>query len=53
MLALRPTKLRSQRNINLWRIPLQLSLAAVLLCGITMIPDTLDAHVEKLGQRHG
>jgi hypothetical protein len=25
MLAQRPTKLRSQRDINLWRIPLQLS----------------------------
>jgi hypothetical protein len=29
MLAPRPTKLRSQRDINLWRIPLQLSLTAV------------------------
>ena len=40
--APRPTKLRSQRDINLWRIPLQLSLAAVALFGITMIPDILD-----------
>ena len=42
MRAPRPTKLRSQRDINLWRIPLQLSLAAVALFGITMIPDILD-----------
>ena len=42
MLAPRPTKLRSQRDINLWRIPLQLSLAAVALFGITLIPDILD-----------
>jgi hypothetical protein len=38
MLAPRPTKLRSQRDINLWRFPLQLSLAAVALFGITLIP---------------
>jgi uncharacterized membrane protein len=44
MLAPRPTKLRSQRDINLWRIPLQLSLAAVALFGITLIPDVLDKH---------
>jgi uncharacterized membrane protein len=42
MLAPRPTKLRSQRDINLWRIPLQLSLAAILLFGITVTLDTLD-----------
>src|SRR5258706_15836375 len=42
MLASRPTKLRSQRDINLWRIPLQLSLGAVALFGITLIPDILD-----------
>jgi uncharacterized membrane protein len=42
MLAPRPTKLRSQRDINLWRIPLQLSLAATALFGITLIPDILD-----------
>ena len=48
MLAPRPTKLRSQRDINLWRIPLQLSLAAVGLFGITLIPDTLD----KFGAIH-
>jgi uncharacterized membrane protein len=44
MLASRPTKLRSQRDINLWRIPLQLSLAAVVLFGITLIPDILDKY---------
>jgi uncharacterized membrane protein len=44
MLAPRPSKLRSQRDVNLWRIPLQLSLAAVALFGITMIPDTLAAY---------
>jgi uncharacterized membrane protein len=48
MFAPRPTKLRSQRDINLWRIPLQLSLAAVALFGITLIPDILD----KLGVIH-
>src|SRR5580698_2310154 len=44
MLAPRPTKLRSQRDINLWRIPLQLSLAAASLFGITLIPDILDKY---------
>jgi uncharacterized membrane protein len=44
MLAPRLTKLRSQRDINLWRIPLQLSLAAVALFGITLIPDILDKY---------
>ena len=33
---------------NLWRIPLQLSLAATALFGITLIPDILD----KLGVIH-
>ena len=42
MLAPRPTKLRSQRDVNLWRIPLQLSLAAVALFALTLIPDILD-----------
>src|SRR6201998_4516266 len=37
-----PTKLRSQRDINLWRIPLQLSLAAVVLFGITLLPSVPD-----------
>lgn len=40
----RPTKLRSQRDVNLWRIPLQLSLAAVALFAITLIPDILDKY---------
>jgi uncharacterized membrane protein len=44
MLAKRPTKLRSQRDINLWRIPLQLSLAAVALFAITLVPDILDKY---------
>src|ERR1700685_2438076 len=44
MLAPRPTKLRSQRDINLWRIPLQLSLAAVGLFGLTLVPDILDKY---------
>ena len=44
MLAPRPTKLRSQRDVNLWRIPLQLSLAAVALFGITLVPDILDKY---------
>src|ERR1700678_482935 len=44
MLAPRPTKLRSQRDINLWRIPLQLSLAAVALFGFTLVPDILDKY---------
>src|SRR5580692_4758505 len=42
MLAPRPTKLRSQRDINLWRIPLRLSLAALALFAITMGVDLLD-----------
>jgi uncharacterized membrane protein len=40
----RSTRLRSQRDINLWRIPLQLSLAATALFGITLIPDILDKY---------
>lgn len=44
MLAPRPTKLHSQRDINLWRIPLKLSLAAVALFAITLIPDILDKY---------
>src|SRR5580704_16312914 len=38
------SKLRSQRDINLWRIPLQLSLGAVGLFGLTLIPDILDKY---------
>src|SRR5580658_2514818 len=44
MLTPRPTKLRSQRDINLWRIPLQLSLAAVALFAVTLVPDILDKY---------
>jgi hypothetical protein len=33
-----------RRDINLWRIPLQLSLAAVALFAITLIPDILDQY---------
>jgi uncharacterized membrane protein len=44
MLAPRPTKLRSQRDVNLWRIPLRLSFAAVALFGVTLIPDILDKY---------
>ncbi|HTW34859.1 MAG TPA: DUF2254 domain-containing protein [Rhizomicrobium sp.] len=44
MLDSRPGKLRSQRDINMWRIPLALSLAAIALFGITLIPDILDAY---------
>ncbi|MGO9039897.1 MAG: DUF2254 domain-containing protein [Steroidobacteraceae bacterium] len=44
MLTPRPTKLRSQRDINLWRIPLRLSLAAVALFAITLVPDILDKY---------
>ncbi len=38
------TKLRSQRDINLWRIPLLLSLGAVALFAVTLIPDVLDKY---------
>jgi uncharacterized membrane protein len=31
-------------NVNLWAVPLKMSLAAVLLFAITMVPDTLDAY---------
>ena len=44
MLNPRPAKLRSQRDINLWRIPLNLSLAALALFVVTLIPDILDAY---------
>jgi uncharacterized membrane protein len=44
MLAPRPTKLRSQRDVNLWRIPLQLSLGAIALFAITLVPDILDKY---------
>jgi uncharacterized membrane protein len=44
MLAARPTKLRSQRDVNLWRIPFLLSLLALALFGVTLIPDVLDKY---------
>lgn len=44
MLAPRPAKLRSQRDVNLWRIPLQVSVAAIVLFGVTMVPDALDSY---------
>lgn len=44
MLDPRPAKLRSQRDINLWRIPLKLSLAAIALFCVTLIPDILNAY---------
>jgi uncharacterized membrane protein len=44
MLAPRPVKLGSQRDVNLWRIPLQVSLAAIVLFALTMVPDVLDAY---------
>jgi hypothetical protein len=44
MLASRATKLRLHRDINLWQIPLQLTLVAVALFGITLIPDILDKY---------
>jgi uncharacterized membrane protein len=43
VLAPHSTKLRSQRDVNLWRTPLTLSLAAIALFGLTLIPDILDA----------
>jgi len=44
MLAPRSVKLGSQRDVNLWRIPLQVSLAAIVLFGLTMVPDVLDSY---------
>ena len=44
MLTPRPVKLRSQRDVNLWRIPLKLSLASIALFGVTLIPDILDKY---------
>ncbi len=44
MLTPRTTKLRSQRDVNLWRIPLAMSLAALVLFGITLVPDILDKY---------
>ena len=44
VLAPRSTKLRSQRDIDLWRTPLALSIGAIALFGITLIPDILDKY---------
>jgi uncharacterized membrane protein len=44
MLAPRMKKLRSQRDINLWRIPLLMSGLAVGLFGVTMTFDVLDKY---------
>src|ERR1700731_3465620 len=44
MLAPRPTKLRSQRDINLWRVPRRGSRAAVALFAIALVPDILDKY---------
>jgi uncharacterized membrane protein len=37
-----PFELASRRDINLWRIPLVVSLVAIALFGLTMVPDVLD-----------
>jgi uncharacterized membrane protein len=42
MLAPRLLKLPSQRDVNLWRIPLRVSLGAIALFGVTIVPDVLD-----------
>jgi uncharacterized membrane protein len=42
--ALHAALVRTRSNVNLWKIPLLLSLASVGLFGLTMIPDTLDAY---------
>jgi uncharacterized membrane protein len=34
----------TKSNVNLWIVPLRMSLAAVLLFGVTMVPDVLDAY---------
>jgi uncharacterized membrane protein len=44
MLAPRRVKLPSQRDVNLWRIPLKVSLGAIALFVITMVPDVLDKY---------
>jgi uncharacterized membrane protein len=41
---MKPPKLRSLRDINLWRIPLQLSLVALGLFAFTMVFDVLDKY---------
>ncbi len=38
-----------KQNVNLWIVPLKMSLGALLLFAITMVPDTLAAyHVIRL-----
>src|ERR1700685_396694 len=44
MPAPRRVKLPSQRDVNLWRIPLKVSLGAIALFVITMVPDVLDKY---------
>jgi len=44
MLVKHPARLRSQRDVNLWRIPLRLSFPAIALFAITLIPDVLDKY---------
>ena len=44
MLAPRPARLRSQRDINLWRIPFRMSLTSIVLFGVTLVPDILDKY---------
>ena len=34
----------SSHNVNLWIVPLKMSLAAIILFGITIIPDMLAAY---------
>lgn len=40
----RSLKLTSQRDVNLWRIPLRISLGAIVLFGVTLVPDVLDKY---------
>ncbi len=35
---------RSRSDVNLWRTPLEFSLASLALFGLTMIPDVLDSY---------
>ena len=44
MLAPRLLKLPSQRDVNLWRIPLRVSLGAIALFGVTIVPDLVVSH---------
>ena len=40
---LRSRDLRASRDVNLWRIPLLLTVLGIALFGLTMVPDVLDA----------